>query len=222
MNLTRVREVNNRLKQSPNQKAILAHPLLLSVCFMSLVFLHTDIRIERTVDMVEAHEVDDKGEEEEVKDETVETQEVDDKQEDEVTNQETVSKVGSANQRPASWSGGSRKLRSRSSRSSRSSSEVSSHHGDDQTIETIDKEPVGEDLDVSQAEESVNILDETKIPDDPEGVDVSRNASEIGDVDNVEKDENVGNISEAPDVANVNEERQEEHNGPERDGVTIV
>lgn len=171
-----------------------------------------DIQIERTVDMMEAHEV---GEEKETKNETLEMKEVDNKQEDEVANQETDSKVGSAtsaNQRPASWSGGSQKQKSRSS----SKVSTSSHHGDDQTVEMVSEHPVGEDLEVNQ---SGNILDETKIPDDSEGADVPRSDSQI---DNVEKAENVGNVSEIPDVANANDGRDEEYDGPEseRDGVT--
>jgi hypothetical protein len=162
--------------------------------------------------MMEAHEV---GEEKETKNETLEMKEVDNKQEDEVANQETDSKVGSAtsaNQRPASWSGGSQKQKSRSS----SKVSTSSHHGDDQTVEMVSEHPVGEDLEVNQ---SGNILDETKIPDDSEGADVPRSGSQI---DNVEKAENVGNVSEIPDVANANDGRDEEYDGPEseRDGVT--
>lgn len=146
--------------------------------------------MEKTVDMLEAHEVDEKQADEETN-----------------QNQEAVRKVGSATgsqQRPTSWSGGSKKQRQ-----SRPTSEVSSHHGIDEVLEH------GEETPTRKPEDSGDIPDDPEVPAVSDNMtnDVSLNASEVPDVDNLEQEDNVESISEVPNVAkNSNDQEfQEEH-----------
>ena len=110
------------------------------------------MQVEKTVDMIEAVEVDDMVIDEE-------------------KNQEITDNTASQ-QRPASWSGDSRKLKQ-----ARPTSKTSSEHSDDHVATNVDESSSHRDVPNAQIPETDEIPNETEVPDDKEISDATETAN---------------------------------------------